>query len=61
MSDPTEDEDLDDFREAQEADYEPETVVRDPDDLPAVDDGDDELLPDDDRPVPLDPDDLDLP
>ena len=60
MSDPREDEDLDDFREAQEAYYEPEPVVRDPDDLPAVDDEDDELLPDDDRPVPLDPDDTEI-
>ena len=54
------DDELDDFREAQEADYEPEPVVRDPDDLPAVDDEDDELLPDDDRPVPLDPDDTEI-
>ncbi|AGW40958.1 UDP-N-acetylglucosamine pyrophosphorylase [Leifsonia xyli subsp. cynodontis DSM 46306] len=45
------------FREAQNADYEPEPVIRDQDDLP-VDGGQDErLLPDDDRPVSLDPDD----
>lgn len=57
MSDPKDDETLDDFREAQETDYEPESTVLDPDDLPVVDDADDELLPDDDRPVPLDTDD----
>ncbi|MBT1583685.1 hypothetical protein [Curtobacterium flaccumfaciens] len=57
MSDPKDDETLDDFREAQETDYEPEPTVLDPDDLPVVDDADDELLPDDDRPVPLDADD----
>ncbi|WP_431220730.1 hypothetical protein [Leifsonia xyli] len=65
MSDPRgresgDDEDLDDFREAQETDYEPEPVVHDPEDLPVVDDEDDELLPDDDRPVPLDPDDAEI-
>ncbi|WP_434769656.1 hypothetical protein [Curtobacterium flaccumfaciens] len=57
MSDPKDDETLDDFREAQETDYEPEPAVLDPDDLPVVGDADDELLPDDDRPVPLDTDD----
>ena len=56
MSDPRDDERLDDFLEAQETDYEPEPVVHDPDDLPVTDDADDELLPDDDRPVPLDGD-----
>lgn len=56
MSDPKDDQTPDDFREAQDTDYEPEPVVHDPDDLPVVDDADDELLPDDDRPVPLDGD-----
>lgn len=66
MSDPRgreygDDEDLDDFREAQETDYEPDPVVRDPEDLPVVDDDEeDALLPDDDRPVPLDPDDAEI-
>jgi hypothetical protein len=54
MSDPRDDDDLADFREAQDTDYEPAPTVHDPDDLPVIDDGDDELLPDDDRPVPLD-------
>ncbi len=58
--DTSRDEDLDDFREAQEGDYEPEPVVHDPDDLPVEDDEDDRLLPDDDRPVPLDPDDTEI-
>jgi len=57
MSDPKDDLTPDDFREAQDTDYEPEPVVHDPDDLPVVDDADDELLPDDDRSVPLDGDD----
>ncbi len=57
MSDPTDDETLDDFREAQETGHQPEPLVADQDDLPVVDDPDDELLPDDDRPVPLDTDD----
>lgn len=62
MSDTGRDEDLDDFREAQEADYEPEPVVHDPDDVPVDDDEEveDRLLPDDERPVPLDPDDADI-
>lgn len=55
------DDDLDDFREAQEGDYEPAPVVRDEDDLPIdAGDADDDLVPDDDRPVPLDPDDDDI-
>lgn len=57
---PRDHEDLDDFLEAQETDYEPEPVVHDPEDVPVVDDEDDELLPDDDRPVPLDPDDAEI-
>ncbi|MBT2503519.1 hypothetical protein [Curtobacterium sp. ISL-83] len=56
MSNATNDGDLDDFREAQDTDYEPAPVVHDPDDLPIDDDGDDEVFPDDERPVPLDPD-----
>ena len=59
MTDPRDDDDLADFREAQDTDHVPEPVVHDPDDLPVVDDGDDELLPDDDRPVPLDDNDDD--
>ena len=59
MSDPRDD-DLDDFLEAQETDYEPEPVVHDPEDIPVVDDEDDELLPAADRPVPLDPDDAEI-
>ena len=55
------DEDLDDFRESQEGDYEPAPVLRDADDVPVEDDEeDDRILPDDDRPVPLDPDDADI-
>lgn len=55
------DDELDDFREAQEADYEPSPNVHDEDDLPVDDDeDDDELVPDDDRPVPLDADDADI-
>ena len=52
----------DDFREAQEGDYEPEPVVHDPDDLPVEEeeDEDDRLLPDDDRPVPIDPNDAEI-
>lgn len=62
MSDTGRDEDLDDFREAQETDYEPEPVVHDPDDVPVEDDEEEEdrLLPDDERPVPLDPDDAEI-
>lgn len=60
MSDERDPED-DDFREAQEGDYEPAPVVHDPDDLPVDDDEeDDRVLPDDDRPVPLDPDDTEI-
>ncbi|GAA3338384.1 hypothetical protein GCM10017714_09380 [Curtobacterium pusillum] len=59
MSDPRDDDALDGFREAQDTDYEPTPAVHDPDDLPVADDGDEELLPDDDRPVPLDGDDAD--
>ncbi|ODA90827.1 hypothetical protein ATY41_08615 [Leifsonia xyli subsp. xyli] len=47
------------FRETQNADYEPEPVVRDQDDRPVDNDQDDRLLPDDERPVSLDPDDTD--
>ncbi|MDN4614751.1 hypothetical protein P5G50_09820 [Leifsonia sp. F6_8S_P_1B] len=62
MSDTGRDEDLDDFREAQETDYEPEPVVHDPDDVPVDDEeeAEDRLLPDDERPVPLDPDDAEI-
>jgi hypothetical protein len=52
------DEDLDDFRESQEGDYEPAPAPRDADDVPVDEDEDDDrIVPDDDRPVPLDPDD----
>lgn len=55
------DEDLDDFRESQEGDYEPAPVLHDADDVPVEgDEEDDRILPDDDRPVPLDPDDADI-
>jgi hypothetical protein len=62
MSDTGRDEGLDDFREAQETDYEPEPVVHDPDDVPVDDEeeAEDRLLPDDERPVPLDPDDAEI-
>lgn len=62
MSDRPGDPEDDDFREAQEGDYEPEPIVRDSDDLPAdeSDEDDDRILPDDDRPVPLDPDDAEI-
>ncbi|WP_314147648.1 hypothetical protein [uncultured Leifsonia sp.] len=62
MSDTEREPEDDDFREAQEGDYEPEPVVHDPDDLPVDEDeeDDDRLLPDDDRPVPLDPDDAEI-
>ena len=54
---PRRDDDLDEFREAQEGDYEPAPVVHDPDDLPVDDEeADDLIVPDDDRPVPLDDD-----
>jgi hypothetical protein len=54
-------EDDDDFLEAQEGDYEPAGVIRDEDDLPVDDDEDeDRILPDDERPVPLDPDDAEI-
>lgn len=60
-SDTRRDEDLDEFREAQEGDYEPEPVVFDAEDLPVdEEDEDDRVRPDDDRPVPLDADDDDL-
>ncbi|MFF2052411.1 hypothetical protein ACFVU2_12495 [Leifsonia sp. NPDC058194] len=52
------DDDLDEFVESQEGDYEPAPVLHDADDAPVEDDAeDDRILPDDDRPVPLDPDD----
>ncbi|MGN6425982.1 MAG: hypothetical protein ACTHMF_04110 [Leifsonia sp.] len=61
MSDTEREPEDDDFREAQEGDYEPEPVVHDPDDLPVDEEEDDDrLLPDDDRPVPLDPDDAEI-
>lgn len=61
MSDSARDPEEDDFREAQEGDYEPEPVLHDQDDLPVdEDDEDDRLVPDDDRPVPLDPDDAEI-
>ncbi|WP_295125266.1 hypothetical protein [uncultured Leifsonia sp.] len=50
----------DDFVEAQEGDYEPEAVIHDPDDLPVDDEDDDRIVPDDERPVPLDPDDAEI-
>jgi len=54
-------EDDDDFLEAQEGDYEPSDVIRDEDDLPVDDDeADDRILPDDERPVPLNPDDAEI-
>lgn len=54
-------EDDDYFLEAQEGDYEPADVIRDEDDLPVDDDEDDDrILPDDERPVPLDPDDAEI-
>lgn len=59
MSDPTENQRPDDFRAAQDTEYTPESVPHDPDDLPVVDDGDDTLVVDDERPVPLDEPDID--
>ena len=61
-SDARRDNDLDDFVEAQEGDYEPAPAIHDPDDLPVDDEDevDDEYVPDDDRRVPLDPDDADI-
>jgi len=56
MTDPRDDDALEDFREAQDTDHEPAPAVHDPDDLPVVDDAEDELLPDDERPVPFDGD-----
>ncbi|MFF1635758.1 hypothetical protein [Leifsonia sp. NPDC058248] len=46
-----------DFIEAQDSDYEPAPRVYDEDDLPVDEDEDaeDEVVPDDDRRVPLDP------
>ncbi|WP_025157077.1 hypothetical protein [Leifsonia aquatica] len=55
------DDDLDEFRESQEGDYEPEPVLHDADDAPIEDDdADDRILPDDDRPVTIDPDDAEI-
>jgi hypothetical protein len=54
------DDDLDDFRESQEGDYEPDAVLHDADDATIEDDDDDRVVPDDDRPVPLDPDDTEI-
>lgn len=50
---------LDDFREAQETDYEPAPVIHDPDDVPVIDDDDDIVGLDDERVVPIDPEDTD--
>ncbi|WP_431280135.1 hypothetical protein [Leifsonia poae] len=57
------DEDLDAFVEAKAADYEPAPQIRDEDDLPTNPDEldeDDGTVPDEDRPVPLDPDDAEI-
>ncbi|HEY2556127.1 MAG TPA: hypothetical protein VGI08_03395 [Diaminobutyricibacter sp.] len=53
------DDSLDDFIEAQDGDYEPAPTPFDADDVP-VEEEDDELVPDEDRPVPLDLDDAEL-
>jgi hypothetical protein len=57
-SDSRRDDDLDDFVEAQEGDYEPAPAIHDPDDLPVddEDDAEEDYVPDDDRRVPLDDD-----
>ncbi len=49
----------DEFIEAQDGDYEPAPSPFDADDVP-VDDDDDELVPDEQRPVPLALDDAEL-
>jgi hypothetical protein len=52
--------DDDSFREAQEGDYEPESRLHDPDDLPVGEVEHTQILHDDDRPVLLDQDDDDI-
>ena len=61
-SDSRREDDLDDFVEAQEGDYEPAPAIHDPDDLPVDDEDVDEedYVPDDDRRVPIDPDDAEI-
>ena len=63
-SDPRRDGDdaLDEFVEAKEADYEPAPQIHDEDDFPVNMDElyEDEPVPDEDRPVPLDPDDAEI-
>ncbi len=56
------DDDLDEFLEAQDGDYEPAPVIHDPDDLPVDDEDEDveDYVPDDERRVPLDPDDVEI-
>ncbi len=49
----------DDFIEAQDGGYEPAVEPFDADDVP-VDEDSDDLVPDEDRPVPLDLDDAEL-
>jgi len=53
------DDDLDEFVEAKAADYEPAPSIHDEDDLPVDEDelDDGSPVPDDDRPVELDPED----
>ncbi|HEV7184803.1 MAG: hypothetical protein ABI130_04720 [Leifsonia sp.] len=61
ISDPRRDgdEDLDQFVQAKNADYEPAPSIHDEGDLPVdADDFDDSPVPDDERRVPLDPDDV---
>lgn len=53
------DESLDEFIEAQDGDYEPAPSHFDADDVP-VEEEEDELVPDEERPVPLDLDDAEL-
>lgn len=54
------DESLDEFIEAQDGDYEPAAKPFDADDVPVDEDDDDDLVPDEERPVPLDLDDAEL-
>lgn len=54
-------EDEDAFIEAQDGGYEPAPAPFDADDVPVDEDADeDDLVPDDERPVPLDLDDAEL-
>ncbi len=53
------DDSLDEFIEAQDGDYEPASTHFDADDVP-VEEDDDDLVPDEERPVPLDLDDAEL-